>query len=490
MLKKLKNWIKHFSIEANRKQVYLFIGLAAYIFLTLFLLSVEKYFILLTPLALLVVWAALFRLDWFLLFTVALIPLSIPLQDIIGKVGFDMSLPSEPLLAGIMLLFFIKLLYEKEFDNQILKHPVSLAVYFYLGWMFVTSATSTMPLISIKFSLAHTWFLVVFYLLCTQLFRKIANFRLYIWFYLVPLIVVIVYSLARHYHYGIFNKTIAYWACNPFYKDHTSYGAVLAFLIPTVIALLFFKEYSLKIRMVLLGISILLFVALVFSYTRAAWLGVVASFGIWLAIRLKIKFKFVVLIIIGGFFISWFAWTQLVVTMSQNKQDSSTNLSEHLQSISNIKNDASNLERLNRWSCAIRMFREKPLFGFGPGTYMFQYAPYQLSHEKTIISTNAGTMGNAHSEYLGPLAESGIFGFLSFLLVIVSTVYTSVKVIRINSGQSRAMAIAALLGLVTYYIHGVMNNFLDTDKVSALFWGFTAVIVAIDVYHKPKESST
>ncbi len=51
------------------------------------------------------------------------------------------------------------------------------------------------------------------------------------------------------------------------------------------------------------------------------------------------------------------------------------------------------------------------------------------------------------------------------------------------------MAIAALLGLITYYIHGVMNNFLDTDKVSALFWGFTAVIVAIDVYHKPEEKA-
>jgi len=28
-----------------------------------------------------------------------------------------------------------------------------------------------------------------------------------------------------------------------------------------------------------------------------------------------------------------------------------------------------------------------------------------------------------------------------------------------------------------------LNNFLDTDKASALFWGFTAAIVALDVYH-------
>jgi hypothetical protein len=38
-----------------------------------------------------------------------------------------------------------------------------------------------------------------------------------------------------------------------------------------------------------------------------------------------------------------------------------------------------------------------------------------------------------------------------------------------------------LLGLMTYYIHGIMNNFLDTDKLSVPFWGFTAIIVAIDI---------
>ena len=47
---------------------------------------------------------------------------------------------------------------------------------------------------------------------------------------------------------------------------------------------------------------------------------------------------------------------------------------------------------------------------------MFLYAPYQKPSEKTIISTNAGNRGNAHSEYLGPMAESGILGLLTLLV--------------------------------------------------------------------------
>jgi len=45
------------------------------------------------------------------------------------------------------------------------------------------------------------------------------------------------------------------------------------------------------------------------------------------------------------------------------------------------------------------------------------------------------------------------------------------------------LALTFLLGLVTYYLHGSLNNFLDTDKASVPFWGFTAAIVALEVYH-------
>ena len=44
----------------------------------------------------------------------------------------------------------------------------------------------------------------------------------------------------------------------------------------------------------------------------------------------------------------------------------------------------------------------------------------------------------------------------------------------------------AMLGLVTYFSHGFLNNFLDTDKLSVPVWGFIAILVALDIYHLPK----
>jgi O-antigen ligase len=165
---------------------------------------------------------------------------------------------------------------------------------------------------------------------------------------------------------------------------------------------------------------------------------------------------------------------------------------KHVQSVSNVSTDASNLERLNRWNSALRMFAEKPVLGFGPGTYMFKYAPYQATAEKTVISTNAGTLGNAHSEYLGPLAESGFLGSLSFIAIVLTSLFTASRIyFTANRRKVRLLALALMTGLLSYCIHGIMNDFLDLDKLNALFWGFIAMIVALDIYHsnykgKPK----
>ena len=158
-----------------------------------------------------------------------------------------------------------------------------------------------------------------------------------------------------------------------------------------------------------------------------------------------------------------------------------------MKSISNISTDASNLERLNRWASAFRMWEERPVLGCGPGTYQFLYASYQRSYQLSTISTNAGDLGNAHSEYIGPMTEQGVPGVALVALLFLTTFATGVRVYRTAQDPHTArMALAFTLSLLTYYIHGVFNNFLDTDKLSVPFWAFTAVIVALDVYSEKK----
>ena len=121
---------------------------------------------------------------------------------------------------------------------------------------------------------------------------------------------------------------------------------------------------------------------------------------------------------------------------------------------------------------------------------MFKYAPYQLNKDRTIISTNSADGGNAHSEYLGPLSESGVLGLLTFLLIVSTVIYTAIHTyMRLKDKQLKAFVLAALIALITYYIHGFLNDFLDTDKLSVPFWGFTALIVVMDIYSRSQDET-
>ena len=167
---------------------------------------------------------------------------------------------------------------------------------------------------------------------------------------------------------------------------------------------------------------------------------------------------------------------------TKNDTVSSENFTEHIKSVSNISTDASNLERINRWMSAIRMFQERPHVGWGPGTYQFQYAPFQHSAELTVISTNSGNRGNAHSEYIGLLAQQGWPGLLFMLIFLMVVFQTGFRVVnKTPEGSDRGIAICALLGLVTYFTHGVLNNFLDMDKAAVLVWGSSAFLVFLDL---------
>ncbi len=331
------------------------------------------------------------------------------------------------------------------------------------------------------------WFIIAFYFLGTQLFKNPKNIDSFIGLYTSALLIVITYTIYRLSGYGLNNQHASNFVVQPFFGDHTSYGAILVMFLFPLIGFLFRKNFSLITKTILWLVLFYISFAIILSYTRAAWLSLIAAVALWGILKLKIKFKIILLVIASAFIVVFVFKNQILYQLEGNNIESSGNFSEHIESMANISTDASNLERINRWKCAIRMFREKPFWGWGPGTYMFQYAPFQFSYEKTFISTNYGNMGNAHSEYLGPLAESGVLGTVSFLLIVILVFTTGIRVYKTAyTKKNRILALTILLALSSYFAHGLLNNFLDTDKASVPFWGFIGILVAMDVYYKKR----
>lgn len=439
------------------------------------------------PLVLLCVLATVYHFEGFLYTMVGLVPLSINIIDIGGGVG--LALPGEALLM-ISAAGFMTLILRRQLDPMpLLRHPIGLVIIVQMAWVVVTMLASTYTEISTKFLLARCIYILVYFIgfgsIFLQLDRITSFFKAYIWG-MVPVSIYAIYVL---WMLGMSRNSSPVMA-EPFFDDHTVFGNCLAMILPMAIWIAARdrvpeKRQRFPLRWLVVA---LLLVALLLSFSRAAWMALFVMAGMWLILRLKIKFRFFaagLVVVAAGLYIGRDA---LVQRFEENENVSGEDVFSTAASVTNVNSDDSNKERINRWACAIRMFEERPWFGFGPGTYEKNYGDYQVLQQLTRISSFHGDRGDAHSEYLGALSEQGLLGMLLLGGLFLMTLRTGMRVVyRTQDPKARGLATAVVLGLSSFYFHGFVNDFYDLDKAACLIWSMMAVLAALDIRESQAE---
>lgn len=473
------------------KQFWFYLICLVFVSINMVAIAMDFPWIGLLPFILIFCYLILFKLDSLILLLAFLVPLSVGFDNV--GFGLGISLPDEPLIIVIMVLSIFKFVINAQYDFRVLKHPISIAILFNLFWLIVTTCTSDYPIVSLKYVMSRLWYLIVFYFLGMMLFREYKNITKYLWLYIISLFGVVVFILIKHSEFN-FSLAKSYSIVEPFFVDHGIYAATISLFIPLLACyVFFFRRMGLNLIGLIVTATFLavFFAGVYFSYTRAAWISVLVSSCFVVPVLLRIKFKTVVIVIFTSVSFVYIFQNQILYVLSKNQQKSANGFSNHFQSISNIKTDPSNTERINRWMSAIAMFENRPVLGFGPGTYSFCYAPYQQYKYKTVISTNFGDGGNSHSEYLNPLAESGLFGLLSFLAIIYLVLNTGFKLyFNAKKFKVRIISLGISLGLITYFVHGFLNNYSATDKIGAVLWAAFGMITALDVYHNKQKTKS
>lgn len=471
------------KLLANKGVVAALLFTALFAGVALHYLFDENYLVLLVPAAMLLVWFFMMYRDE----SLALMALATPFAVDYALIGnMSLSMPVEPMMIVFTVVFLFQELLMRSYDKRVLRHPVSILIMLSLVWMVFTSIVSLKPVESFKYTAVRLWFVIPFFYATAQSFQKVRHIRLFYWAYALSLsVVVVITTVKTMQRFG--ELQMLHHVMQPFYNDHTAYGCIIALMLPLAAYFALEPRTRLWKRIVAVSLTVLLLVGLGLSYCRAAWISVVGAIAVYLLVRLGVRMRWLVIsaaLLLGLFFAFQ---DDIMYELGKNKQDSSFTLADQVKSISNISTDASNLERLNRWNAAFRMWKDQPLTGIGPGAYQFIYGPYQRSDMMTIISTNDGDMGNAHSEYIGPLTEQGVPGALLMLAIFVATFVTGERVYRTAVDRRKGhLALVLAVSLFTYYVHGIMNNFLDTDKLSVPFWALTAAIVAIDIVTEKK----
>ena len=221
--------------------------------------------------------------------------------------GFGTDLPGEFITVALMFLTFSYMLAPRERAFEpLLKSPLFFILLVHFAWIVFTTLTSSMFLVSLKFTLAKTWYIVTFVVLTTLIIRRLIDFRTAFWVLTLPLLATVVYTLIRHaaenFTFASVNQTMA-----PFYRNHVNYAAMIAEWLPfMLLAVGWYARRSLN-RRFLIAATLVLTVGLIFSYTRSGWLAVIAAGGVALLVRMRLMRYAFLLAFIGAGIALWSA---------------------------------------------------------------------------------------------------------------------------------------------------------------------------------------
>lgn len=423
----------------------------------------------------------------FIKILVFLLPFSVELPVAEGTL---LRIPGEPLIAiagvvfAFMLLAAIKARKNFLFREWLWVLPLMAAYVF-------TIPFSGMLLVSLKFSLVNLVYIVVFYFFLSRVFADHPKlFPQLVLLYGAGMLLVLFWSLFRFWQWE-WNPVVVRGIFSPFYKDHTIFGASAALLSAFWFSYAFFNKDR-RTKTLAFGAAVLFLGAVLLSTSRGAFLSLLFFGGMLFLFVIGTRLKHLFFLALVFLAAVWLlrqpiqSRLQRIETLSYH---SDASLVDRTISTGNVTTDVSNIERLNRWVSAGRMFREKPLTGFGPGTYQFEYIPYQepaLMNRLTVTSPwniPEGSGGTAHSEYLLALSEMGIVGLLGFLIILGRWFFIAFK--KSHDHFNKKWILIAFLALSTYMFHAFFNNFLTTDKFAFLFWGTAAWLISN--YHTKNE---
>lgn len=209
-------------------------------------------------------------------------------------------------------------------------------------------------------------------------------------------------------------------------------------------------------KTLLFSIVGILGVCLVLTYSRGAWISLLAVIGAYGFLHNR---KILWLLLFIPVVVFFYAHDSLM---------------GRILSIFNPTDTSSTL-RMALWESTIAMIIDKPLFGIGWGAYYLVYPEYDF-----FINDGNIKIFHAHNMYLNIAAEIGIPGLLVFLMIMYGHIKAAWHVLTMTHDKyiKGAMAgiIAAIAGLL---VSGFTDYVMFSIQLSMLYWLLSSMVIAV-----------
>lgn len=242
------------------------------------------------------------------------------------------------------------------------------------------------------------------------------------------------------------------------FENPNFYAEYLVLMVPLGLALVLGSRGLFR-RFVMGAATLLLFAALILTYTRGSWMAT----GIGVILMSLLTNAWLVWVWIGLFAVAF---------------ATAPGVASRLASITNITGGTAGF-RMKLWRIAAGIIGEHMWTGIGIGNYYDVFTEYIFRHPELSVGW---VIYGAHNSYLTFWAETGIFGILSFVAIILISIKYSLYLSRAKAKDKYLSWInsAIVAGVIGFAINSLTSNSFHHPQGAVFFWLLLGLQVAID----------
>ncbi len=263
--------------------------------------------------------------------------------------------------------------------------------------------------------------------------------------------------------YWVVTNRYGGWIYGP-YVNHAHYAGLMELLVPFPLVLAIASRSGRPIRAFFLFVAIVMSSTIFLSQSLGGMIAFAAELGLLLIILFRNRrSSYREMLLVGVLclaLIAWLVWLRPV------------GLIERIARLLNPITDAGATGRFAIVKDSLRMVRERPIFGWGLGTFPIVYPSFRSFFTNLWVN-------EAHNDFVQTLVETGIAGFIcaiAFLVLLCRE--ASRKFSQWRSDIRSSMALAAFIGCFGLLIHGVVDFNLQIPANAAFFYALAAIATA------------
>ena len=250
------------------------------------------------------------------------------------------------------------------------------------------------------------------------------------------------------------------WIYGP-YVNHNHYAGLMEMLLPIPLVFAFSRYARGRLRWAAASSAAFMGATIFLSGSR----GGMVAFALQVAVFLwflfreraagRAAFLMAAFLVISLASIAWIGGSEVTARLS------TITASKH----SDLANDIR--FKINRDT--LHMFAQRPIFGWGLGTFETVYPQFRSFYTNFLVD-------KAHNDYLQLLAETGVLGFAIMIWFLISALRRALRKIRNwPSDVNGSVALAVVIGITGILVHSFVDFNLEIPANALLFYVLCAV---------------